>query len=64
MCEGGLPLEVKFECLCSHIESDKQQQVKVILSAVKLNENEIIALAGHLELPLTKPNGDLLIRLV
>lgn len=62
MCKGGLPLEVKFERLCIHIESDKQQQVKVILSAVKLNENEIIALAGHLELPLTNPNGDLLIR--
>lgn len=57
-------MEVKFEYLCSPIDSDKAavSQGYSFWRATELNENEIIAIGGYLELPLTKPNAGLLIR--
>lgn len=53
MCKDGLPLEVKFEHLSIHIESEKSNTKASCSFCCKteLNENEIIAIVGHLELP-------------
>lgn len=50
--------------MCIHIESNKAavSQGCPFCSAAELNENEITAVGGYLELPLAKPKADLLIR--
>lgn len=62
--KGCVPLEEMFEYLCAHIESNKaaESQGCPFCSATELNENEIMAVGGYLELPLAKPKADLLIR--